>query len=170
MARQGSPLPGSVTTLAFALLFAVASAGCGGIREHVAKERYLGQMLYDYVYEYPLADVWPEAMALVGQPPDAGQALPHGREWRGGVSLYGQNSQIPPAPVRVAAEALGERRTRLVFLRDVPDGPEARRLEARDVDARLWDLELKLLRRLEPKDARRLEDGALRAARRARSA
>jgi hypothetical protein len=32
------------------LLAAACVAGCSGLREHVAKERYLGQMLYDYVY------------------------------------------------------------------------------------------------------------------------
>lgn len=154
-------------------LLLLAFTGCTALREHAAKDRYLGQMLYDYVYERPIDEVWREAMAVVGRAPSSGLEMvegPHhaaGREWEGTILLHPQSST--GMRVRVVAEALDERRTRVAILRAAPDGPEGRQLGPRDLDGRLWDLELRVLEALEPEDARRIENGSLRAARRARA-
>lgn len=145
----------------------VLLVGCGGVRQRLAEEGYLQQQLYDYAYDVPLDSLWTEAKAVTG--------VEHGEERsEDGVRVFFIPARPGAAEGDSAPQALPgilmrgwERDGRgYVHIFHVRYGAPAPRFD--DLGARAADLELKLLARFHPEDARKFQEGARRAGQRAR--
>ncbi|MFL5320944.1 MAG: hypothetical protein ACJ790_14875 [Myxococcaceae bacterium] len=131
------------------LVLLLLGLGCG-LRQSVARQRYIGQMLFDYVYPQPVSEVWPQAMAVIHEGPDAGTPQPWGMLYARETSAdggYGYGLSIEARQTDAGTTVVVHHVT----------------LSA-DYDMRDYELELEILRRLQPELASRIAAGATRAA------
>ncbi|WP_120545797.1 hypothetical protein [Corallococcus terminator] len=145
----------------------VLLVGCGGGRQRFAEEGYLQQQLYDHSYDIPLDSLWTEAKAVAG--------VAHGEERsEEGVRVFFIPARMGAAEGDTAPQELpgilmrGWERDGRGYLHifHVRYGAPVPRSD--DLGARASDLELKLLARFHPEEARRFQEGARRAGQRAR--
>ncbi|XXF80003.1 hypothetical protein P2318_09695 [Myxococcaceae bacterium GXIMD 01537] len=146
-----------------ALAGVVLLFGCGGYRQALAEKGYLQQQLYDYAYDVPLNDLWAEAKAVT----DSSGRGEKDTEGVRTLTVFRGNGQTlePGASGFLLRGWEAEGRTYLHIFRlqlDEPPPPPS------DLGARAADLELKLVERFRPEDARRFQEGARQAALRAR--
>ncbi|WP_164009470.1 hypothetical protein [Pyxidicoccus trucidator] len=138
-------------------------ASCGGLRQGLAEEGFLQQQLYDYSYDVPLDSLWTEAKAVTG-------ALGGEEGTEGGVRTFSVSARMGDAhePGSSGLHMRGwevEGRGYLHIFRVRYGDPAP---HPADLSARAVDLEMKLLERFHPEDARKFQEGAHRAGQRAR--
>ncbi|NBD11075.1 hypothetical protein [Corallococcus silvisoli] len=141
--------------------------GCGGLRRSLAEEGYLRQQLYDYSYDVPLDALWGEAVAVTARAASA-------KEWTEGTrSAEGVRTFAVNFP-GAKADSLGE--TGLLVRGWEAEGrshlhifrvSQRRPPPPSDLGSRAEDLEMKVLERFRPEDARRFQEGAKQAGQRA---
>ncbi|MCY1020420.1 hypothetical protein [Pyxidicoccus sp. MSG2] len=140
---------------------AVLLAGCGGIRQGLAEEGYLQQQLYDYAYDVPLDSLWTGAKELTGR---GEEATEQGVRTFSVPALNGEGD-VPESYGLLLRGWESEGRSYVRVFR-VRQGDPAPNLS--DPAARAVELELRLLERFHPEDARRFQEGARLAGQRAR--
>ncbi|MFP2930569.1 hypothetical protein ACLESO_36305 [Pyxidicoccus sp. 3LG] len=138
-------------------------AGCGGLRQGLAEEGYLQQQLYDYSYAVPLDSLWAEAKAVTGA--SGGAEGTEGGVRTLSVSARQGDAQAPGSlGLHLRGwEADGRAYLHIFRVRHGDPMPQPA-----DLSARAADLEMRLLERFHPEDARRFQEGAHRAGARAR--